>query len=261
MNTFIMMWNPAISNWKMEDFESTLCHFDDVEFSWAIYDYKKAKEGDRFFLVRCGEGNTGIVMSGTISSKPFKGEDWSDKGREVYYVKMTLGTMIHPEDEEILTTEELVEAIPGFEWNGGHSGRLLDKMSAGKLELLWRAYFNENKFMFENGMARLNEWVEDDAEEIIEYYLRKKHGETCECCGFNYKKVHGRKCKETIDYIRLDTTDYDDAEELEASYHALCPNCQRIIKTEEDLERLKTDKATIKFCGGDILIEPEIGKM
>ena len=43
MNTFIMMWNPAISNWKMEDFELTLCHFDDVEFKWAIYDYKKAK--------------------------------------------------------------------------------------------------------------------------------------------------------------------------------------------------------------------------
>ena len=55
MNTFIMMWNPAISNWKMEDFELTLCHFDDVEFNWAIYDYKKVKEGDRFFLVRCAE--------------------------------------------------------------------------------------------------------------------------------------------------------------------------------------------------------------
>lgn len=253
MNTFIMMWNPAISNWNMDGFELSLCHFDEVEFNWAIYDYKKAKVGDRFFLVRCGEGETGIVMSGTISSKPYKGEDWSGEGREVYYVKLELGTMIHPDDEEIITTEELEEAIPNFDWRGGHSGRLLDKMSAGKLELLWKAYVNDNKFMFEKGFAKIDEWTEDDAEEIIEYYLRKKHGETCECCGFNYKKVHGRQCKETIDYVRLDTTDYDDSEELEASYHALCPNCQRIINSEEDLERLKTNEATVEICGGKII--------
>ena len=250
MNTFIMMWNPAISNWKMEDFESTLCHFDDAEFSWAIYDYKKVKEGDRFFLVRCGEGNTGIVMSGTISSKPFKAEDWSGKGREVYYVKMNLGTMIHPDNEEILTTEELEDAIPGFEWNGGHSGRLLDKTSAGKLELLWQAYINDQKFMFENGMARLEEWVEDDTDDIIKDYLKKKNGETCECCGFNFKQVYGKKCKETVDYIQLAPIDFEDAEALEATYHALCPNCQRIIKTEKDLEKYKDQEQTVEFCGG-----------
>ena len=110
MNTFIMMWNPEISNWKMNDFESSLCHFDDAEFNWAIYDYKKAKIGDRFFLVCCGGEKTGIVMSGTISSKPYKGEDWSGKGREVFYVNMDLGSMIHPNHEEIITTEQLEEA-------------------------------------------------------------------------------------------------------------------------------------------------------
>jgi hypothetical protein len=51
----------------------------------------------------------------------------------------------------------------------------------------------------------------------------------------------------------LDTTDYDDAEELEASYHALCPNCQRIINSEDDLERLKTNEATVEICGGKII--------
>ena len=173
MNTFIMMWNPEISDWKMDGFESSLCHFDDAEVSWAIYDYKKAKIGDRFFMVRCGEGNTGIVMSGTISSKPYKGEDWSGKGRKVYYVKMQLGTMIHPDREEILTTEKLEEAIPGFDWRGGHSGRLLDKISAGKLELLWKAYINGNEFMFDKGFAKIDDWIENCAEEIIDYYLRK----------------------------------------------------------------------------------------
>ena len=258
MNTFIMMWNPEISDWKMDGFESSLCHFDDAEVSWAIYDYKKAKIGDRFFMVRCGEGNTGIVMSGTISSKPCKGEDWSGKGRKVYYVKMQLGTMIHPDREEILTTEKLEEAIPGFDWRGGHSGRLLDKISAGKLELLWKAYINGNEFMFDKGFAKIDDWIENCAEEIIDYYLRKMHGETCECCGFNYKKVHGRACKGTIGYVCLDTKDSCDADVLEASYHALCPNCQRIIHTEEDFERFKADEATVEFCGGKTVYEPII---
>ena len=242
----------------MDGFESSLCHFDDAEVSWAIYDYKKAKIGDRFFMVRCGEGNTGIVMSGTISSKPYKGEDWSGKGRKVYYVKMQLGTMIHPDREEILTTEKLEEDIPGFDWRGGHSGRLLDKISAGKLELLWKAYINGNEFMFYKGFAKIDDWIENCAEEIIDYYLRKMHGETCECCGFNYKKAHGRACKGTIDYVCLDTKDCCDADVLEASYHALCPNCQRIIHTEEDLERFKADEATVEFCGGKTVYEPII---
>lgn len=243
MNTFIMMWNPEISNWKKDDFEVSLCHFDDVEFNWAIYDYKKAKIGDRFFFVCCGGENQGIVMSGTLSSKPYKDEDWSGKGREVFYVKMNLGTMVHPDYEEILSVEELEDAIPGFDWRGGHSGRLLDKMSAGKLEFLWQAYLNENEFAFEKGFARRDEWY-DDSDEIINDYLRKKYGESCECCGFNYKKVFGRNCKETIDYISLDSPDVDyDAEDLEKSYHALCPNCQRIIKTLEELEKYKATNA------------------
>lgn len=239
MNTFIMMWNPEISNWKVGDFELSMYHFNDVEFIWSIYDYKKAKIDDRFFLVRCGEGKTGIVMSGSISSTPFKDDDWSSKGRDVYYVKMNLGAMVYPEYEKIITTEELENAIPDFDWRGGHSGRLLDKMSAAKLEFMWQAYLNENESVFDKGYARRDKWYDGYAEEIINYYLKKKYGETCECCGFNYKKVYGRQCKESIDYICLDPTDSNDAEELEKSYHALCPNCQRIIKTEEDLAKYK----------------------
>ena len=59
MNTFIMTWNPDISNWKMKDFERTIRDLDTVTYDWAIFDYKKAKIDDRFFMVRCGRENTG----------------------------------------------------------------------------------------------------------------------------------------------------------------------------------------------------------
>lgn len=88
----------------------------------------------------------------------------------------------------------------------------------------------------------MDEWYDGETDEIINYYLKKKYGETCECCGFNYKKVFGWHCKESIDYISMESSPDDDAEELEKSYHALCPNCQRIIKTAEDLEKYKLDK-------------------
>ena len=239
MNTFIMMWNPAVSNVKMVEFEKMILHFYDLEFNWAVIDYKKAKVGDRFFMVRCGEGNTGIVMSGFLDSKPYKGDDWSGKGREVYYVKMELGCIVHPDHEPILTTVELAKEMPNFDWNGGHSGRLLDKLYAGKLELMWEAYINKNQETFNKGEAELEKWLEEDSDKIIADYLAKKHGQTCEVCGFNYKKVYGKDCKESIDYIRLDTTDYHSAEDIERTYHALCPNCQRIIKTEKELAKYK----------------------
>ena len=43
---------------------------------------------DEFFMVRVGEGNTGLFAAGRFTSEPFKDEDWSGKGREVYYMQM-----------------------------------------------------------------------------------------------------------------------------------------------------------------------------
>ena len=77
------------------------------------------------------------------------------------------------------------------------------------------------------------------AQMILKDYLKKKHGETCECCGFNFKEFFGKQCKKTIDYVYLYEKDYENADELEKSYHALCSNCRRIINTIEDLERYK----------------------
>ena len=39
-------------------------------------------------MLKVGNGNTGIVMSGIIVSQPYKDEDWSGKGRDVRYVRM-----------------------------------------------------------------------------------------------------------------------------------------------------------------------------
>ena len=150
MKTFILEWRPAISSYKMEDFEEELAHFEDAWFNWSIWDWKEAEEGDEFYMIKCGEGVTGIVLHGMFSSDCYQGEDWSGKGREVYYADLEPDTMIHPDKCRLLTTEALEIAMPGFEWNGGHSGRLLPEGYAAKLHQMWQEYLAMNDDFFNN---------------------------------------------------------------------------------------------------------------
>lgn len=142
--TFILMWNPDISSVSLEDHcfgvEYNLTEY----FNWSVWDYDKARCGDRFFLVRVGKGNTGIVMSGVFDSQPYEGEDWSGKGRSVYYMDMLPNVILDSEEVPMLTTEALQEAMPSFDWTGGHSGRLLGNEDAIKLETLWQRFLAEH---------------------------------------------------------------------------------------------------------------------
>lgn len=142
--TFVMRWNPEISSYKVSDFESAMTDFyeDGFYYDWSIRDHQKVHVGDRFFMLKVGSGNTGIVMSGIIVSLPYKDEDWSGKGRDVRYVRMIPECMVHPDKTSIVTTQSLDEALPGVNWNEGHSGVLLSDEQANKFEELWHNYMN-----------------------------------------------------------------------------------------------------------------------
>ena len=169
VKTYILMWNPAFSSYKLDDFRDELGALIDrryVEFNWSICDWQTAVEGDRFFLVRVGKkGNVGIVQSGYFESDPWQGEDWSGKGREVYYIDMNVDAMVDSETCPILTVKELEEKLPGFEWSGGHSGRLLDDDLAEKLEFLWREYLHKNHEIFNTKNAWVDEFEYGDLSE------------------------------------------------------------------------------------------------
>ena len=122
---------------------TTLKDFFDEGFyyDWSIWDHQKAHIGDKFYMIRTGEGANGVVMRGTIIGQPYPDEDWSGKGRKVYYIRMSLTNMIHPDRSPLLlTTDELTEAIPDFNWEEGHSGEILSDSQADKLEDVWKGY-------------------------------------------------------------------------------------------------------------------------
>ncbi len=147
MKTFILFWNPGISSYTIERLREDMDEEQHVS-NWSVWEHKKAHKGDRFFMVRCGEGKTGICMSGFFSSEPYQDEDWSGKGREVYYMDLLADVVIDPDILPILSTEILSQKIPSFDWSGGHSGRLLLAPKAKKLEKLWKDFLEKNNPMF-----------------------------------------------------------------------------------------------------------------
>ena len=134
----------------MENFEEEFAHFDDAWFNWSVWEWQDLVPGDEFFMIKCGEGVTGVVMHGFFDSEPYQGEDWSGKGREVYYADLDPDTMIHPDKSPLLTTEALEAAMPDFQWNGGHSGRVLPSEYAIKLRAMWQEYIAKNKDLFKD---------------------------------------------------------------------------------------------------------------
>ena len=144
-NTFILMWNPAISSMTLENHNYGVEYLLTAYFNWSVWEYEKAKCGDRFFMVRVGDGNTGVVMSGVFDSHPYEAADWSGKGRRTFYMDMIPNLILNPETAPMITTKELQEAIPSFDWSGGHSGRLLTEEEARKMETLWQQFIEEHK--------------------------------------------------------------------------------------------------------------------
>lgn len=175
MNTFILFWNPEISSYRPYDFSHD-CLMMTKRLNWSVWEHEKVQVGDRYYMVCCGKGNTGLCMSGVIMSLPYQAEDWSGRGRTVYYVDIEPDVMIDPTVHALLSTDKLLESLPGFDWTGGHSGRLLDEANARKLNSIWHAFLRGSSFIDHHAWWRDREdhaddygdrFMPDDAEGLI----------------------------------------------------------------------------------------------
>ncbi len=179
MATVIFKWNPAFSSYSMKSFlvELSYCKEGDgeyVRFNWSVRDHDRINEGDEFYWVKVGFGQTGIVGHGRITSSPYEGEDWSGKGRQTFYVDFIPDTLINPDALSLVTCRQLTTAIPDFEWGKGHSGLVLDDDQAEKLKYIWSAYLESNRHDFlrkalkDNDCLFLAHGLEEIALEIAE---------------------------------------------------------------------------------------------
>ena len=226
MATYILFWNPAFSSYTMERFLNDFDLQVRVD-NWSFYEHEKVEPGDKFYMVRCGEGKTGVVMRGFIWSRSYVDEDWSPKKRKpIYYADIWWTVMINPETaEKRLTPDLLTEAIPDFNWYGGHSGRRLTVKQANALDKLWVNYLNENPGLFPYQALKDGLEIEKMFNQYpIRQMLTKKYGRKCECCGYDYRALFGPE--ETKDrYVPFQPMWGTGLPRL---FYAICDNCNRM---------------------------------
>lgn len=143
MRTFILKWNPAISSVTIDDWNYMARKQLFINANWSVHDHKKLNVGDRWFMLRVGEGKTGIVGHGYFKTNPQKAEDWSGKGRPCYYCDLEIG-LLCPDDEPMISTEELERNIPQINWRAGHSGTIFPKRYERALNNLFNKYYEEH---------------------------------------------------------------------------------------------------------------------
>ncbi len=140
-NTFVLLWNPDTSGLSLEEYVNSIKDFYHGDFNMKIHEWKAAKMEDRFYVVKVGDGKTGIVMAGVFRSQPY--QDGDGKGRKPYQIELKPTMMLNPESMPMLAIQDLEAAVPGFMWRGGYSGRLLTSEQAKALEARFATYLKE----------------------------------------------------------------------------------------------------------------------
>ncbi|MGM9859240.1 MAG: hypothetical protein ACI31C_00640, partial [Muribaculaceae bacterium] len=224
MATYLLFWNPAFSSYTMERF---LTDFEDRSSvgNWSFYEHEEVQCDDIFYMVRCGEGKTGIVMRGFINGKCYESEDWSPKKRKhIFYADIDTGIMINCETAEcMLTPDFLTEKIPDINWYGGHSGRRLTDEQATALDRVWFDYIDTNPQLFTSGQAWVDDYIELGLPESIEKEMLERVGNRCELCGYSYEEVFGAEITREKQ-LKVDMT-YIVEPHLRRLLYAICDSC------------------------------------
>ena len=144
--TYLLRWNPSISSFKLENYRkaTTECP-DGFGFDWSIYEWEDAHENDRYYMLRTGDENAGIVWHGIFTSEPYEDEDWAGQGKQRHYMKMDCYDCVPADQKPSIDIELLEKEIPEIDWRKGHSGELLTEEVADKLDELWEREMLQTK--------------------------------------------------------------------------------------------------------------------
>lgn len=129
MKTYILQWTPEDSPYKEEDFLDDICALEFGDFSWAFPDPTPARSGDNFYMVKGGDGPSGIVMKGFFTSDPYP-----DGGS--FLMRMRPTFMVSPRHPLGLLSD--------FPWSGAPSGMELPWPCSLELARMWEEY--ESRF-------------------------------------------------------------------------------------------------------------------
>ena len=145
MKTIILFWNPEISDVSVTNFCMSMR---DERTTWEVHCHDRAEVGDIVYLVRCDKPSGGIVQRGIIVGEPIQAQHWYKEKAHAWYADIAVTHVMNPLTAPLITVEQLQRAIPGFKWDGGHSGRVLRAGWAKKLDQMWNKYLQDNPNLF-----------------------------------------------------------------------------------------------------------------
>lgn len=141
MQTYLFAWNP--SRWDWEDIDKEIQKISKrgyLDRGWSAGNRKNIPLGSRFFLIRLGSGEKGIIGSGVTTSEPYYDESWDQSrgssGGKALYVNLRFD---HLSKEPLIKWQELeTTPLSAFHWSIQASGIHVSSKIASSLESLWR---------------------------------------------------------------------------------------------------------------------------
>lgn len=135
MNTFIIPWDPTVSNYTLEQLQRDLPNPDYGDFSWPTEGLEKVQSGDNFYLV-CEKGEPFIVMRGFFLDDPVEGND--SVALRPTFISWPTG------DAPRFLMDTLDREILGFNWRLYAEGNPLPDWAGKKLSALFDHFLGRN---------------------------------------------------------------------------------------------------------------------
>jgi hypothetical protein len=159
-STHIIRWNSAQSRlFTMQDFELQMRKFDfrlNI-FPFSTKRWQNIHAGDTVYMVHEGEGQTGIVMRGTVHKEPHSFETLCPAESDSRIIAIHIDQIMHPEKAVLPNCKGLEERWGQEEWKGWQNLITVDKQTAEELDQLFHHYLLANKEQFalgeNNGVA------------------------------------------------------------------------------------------------------------
>ena len=222
MSTFILTWNPAVSDFTAEAFRSSLgvLHAGEgADMCWPVPEDCRCGEEDRFFVLRTGGAAPGLCMAGYFSSAPYEDDDYDGTGTRFV---ADIDPLVMVADDGILPLAQLQAAVPGIGWEGLDGVTLIVDDEAGMLEDCWVRHLYALRDSFDGRVAAKSWNFELDNFESIPDHLQRLYkrdrGCVCEKCGKREDEVQEMAYHLVLDGVQPGD-DYD------SRLHCYCEEC------------------------------------
>lgn len=246
-NSFLFTWNP--SKWPWDDLDQNI---EEIKKSgkclkrWSCISHKKAKPGDRAFLVKVGNQGRGIIGSGVILSYPTLGEYWGEEDKQVYYVTIEFEILLSSKDSEILSIENLKDGILNEQvWTPQSSGIVIKPSVINDLEEIWFDFLNSQNIQlnpYSNNYEGNRILLEGARTQTLQTkyerntYARKlclsAYGYRCQVCSMDFEEVYGNLGYQFIHVHHLTEISSQNGQyqvDPIKDLRPVCPNCHAML--------------------------------